>query len=69
MAHKTGWLGTNKEGVTAATNDGGIVFLPDSQYVVISFFVTNSKEDNMTNEKMIADIAKAGWDYFNATTK
>jgi beta-lactamase class A/beta-lactamase class A VEB len=27
-------------------------------------FVTNSKEDLKTNEKIIADVAKAAWDYF-----
>ncbi len=65
VAHKTGWSGTNKEtGITAAVNDIGIVFLPNGQHFFISVFVTNSKEDATTNEKIIADIAKAAWDYF-----
>ena len=66
VAHKTGWSGTNKEGITAASNDIGIVFLPQGQYFFISVFVADSKEDTATNEKIIAGIAKAAWDYFAA---
>jgi beta-lactamase class A len=69
VAHKTGWSGTNKEGLTAAVNDVGIVFLPNRQYFFISVFVTASKENDGTNEKIIADIAKATWDYFIAKTE
>lgn len=66
VAHKTGWSGTNKEGVTAAVNDIGIVFLPDGRHFVISVFVTDSREDLPTNEKIIADISRLTWDYFTA---
>jgi beta-lactamase class A/beta-lactamase class A VEB len=66
VAHKTGWSGMNKAGITAATNNIGIVFLPNGQHFYISVFVANSKEDMKTNEKIIADIAKAAWDYFTA---
>jgi beta-lactamase class A len=64
VAHKTGTSGTNKEGLTAAVNDIGIVFLPHGKHFFISVFVTNSKENADANEKIIADIAKATWDYF-----
>jgi beta-lactamase class A len=65
VAHKTGSSGTNKTtGVTAAVNDIGIVFLPDGRHFFISVFVTNSKETAETNEKIIAEIAKAAWDHF-----
>lgn len=65
VAHKTGWSGQNKStGITAASNDIGIVFLPDGSYFVISVFITASKEDEETNEKIIADITKAAWEYF-----
>jgi len=65
VAHKTGSSGTNKTtGITAAVNEIGIVFLPNGQHLFISVFVTNSKEDAETNQKIIADIAKAAWDYF-----
>lgn len=65
VAHKTGSSGVNKStGITAAVNDIGIVFLPNGRHFFISVFVTDSKEDAATNEKIIADIAKASWDYF-----
>ena len=69
VAHKTGSSGANKEGLTAAVNDIGIVFLPNGKHFFISVFVTNSKENAETNEKIIADIAKATWDYFKTNTK
>jgi beta-lactamase class A len=70
VAHKTGTSGTNKQtGITAAVNDIGIVFLPNGEHFFISVFVTNSKEDADTNEKIIADIGKAAWDYFTTVKK
>ncbi len=67
VAHKTGWSGTNKEtGITAAINNIGIVFLPDGGYFIISIFVGESKESFETNEKIIADIAKATYDFYTA---
>jgi beta-lactamase class A/beta-lactamase class A VEB len=64
VAHKTGTSGANKDGLTAAVNDIGIVFLPNGQYYFISVFVTSSKENDETNDKIIADISKAVWEYF-----
>lgn len=70
VAHKTGSSGKHKNtGVTAALNDVGIVSLPNGEYFVISIFVTNSKEDKETNERMISDIAKVAWDYFTGINK
>lgn len=65
VAHKTGWSGTHKTtGITAAVNDIGIVFLPNGKHFFISVLVTNSKENDATNEMIIADVAKVTWDYF-----
>lgn len=70
VAHKTGWSGTNKTtGITAAVNDIGIVFIPNGKHFFISVFVTDSREDFATNEKIIADIAKTSWDHFTAKAK
>jgi len=70
VPHKTGWSGTNKEtGITAAVNNIGIVFLPNGEYFIISVFVSESKENFDTNEKIIADIAKATYDFYTATEK
>jgi beta-lactamase class A/beta-lactamase class A VEB len=65
VAHKTGWSGKNIEtGITAAVNNIGIVFMPNEDYFIISVFVTESKEEIETNEKVISDISKVTWDYF-----
>lgn len=69
VAHKTGWSGTNKEGITAAVNDIGIIFLPNGRYFFISVFVTDSTEDGATNELIIAELARLTWDYFTERTK
>lgn len=64
IAHKTGHSGTNSDGITAAVNDIGIVFLPNGHYFYLSVFVSNSSETDAINQKIIADIAKAAWDHF-----
>jgi len=64
VAHKTGTSDTNEQGLTAALNDIGIVTLPNGQHFAISVFVSNSSEDEATNEQIIADISKMAWDYF-----
>ena len=69
VAHKTGTSGVNDEGLTAAVNDIGVIFLPNGDPVFISVFVTNSKENTDANEKIIADIAKVTWDYFSTRAK
>lgn len=70
VAHKSGSSGTNKEtGITGAVNNIGIVFLPNGKFFYISVFVTKSHENDQTNDKIIADIAKAAYDFFTTTTK
>ncbi|MBL7941505.1 MAG: class A beta-lactamase, subclass A2 [Flavobacteriales bacterium] len=64
VAHKTGSSGTNEEGLTAATNDLGVIFLPDGEEVLISVFVANSHENDESNEKLIAEIAKAVYMFY-----
>jgi beta-lactamase class A len=64
VAHKTGFSGKNKEGLTGATNDIGIVTLPNGKQFAIAIFVSDSTEDEKTNDKMIAEIALAAWDYY-----
>ncbi len=64
VAHKTGFSGTNEEGITAAVHDIGVITLPQGGHFFISVFLTNSTENIETNERIIADIAKAAWDYF-----
>jgi beta-lactamase class A len=70
VAHKTGSSGTHKEtGITAAVNNIGIVFLPNGEHFYISVFVSESAENLETNEKIIADIAKATYDFYTTEIK
>lgn len=61
VAHKTGTSGT-ENGITAATNDIGIVTLPGAKHAAIAVFVSDSPADEATREGTIAKIAKAVWD-------
>jgi beta-lactamase class A len=63
VAHKTGTSDT-KNGVTPATNDVGIITLPNGKHLVISVFVCNSSSDEPTREGAIAKIAKAAFDFY-----
>jgi len=63
VAHKTGSSDTNAAGVTAGTNDVGIITLPNGKHVAIAVFITNSNADAATRDAVIAKIAKAVYDY------
>ena len=64
VAHKTGSSGTNGEGITAATNDAGIITLPSGHHVILVVFVSNSKDNDKTRNEVIAKISKAVWDFY-----
>ena len=65
VAHKTGTSGT-KNGVTAATNDIGIITLPNGRHVAIAVFVSDSLADEATREGVIAKVARAVWDKWSS---
>lgn len=58
LAHKTGHSGTHG-GVTAATNDIGLVTLPDGRKLAIAVFVTDSRANETTRQRVMARIAQA----------
>lgn len=60
LAHKTGSSGT-RAGLTAATNDIGLVTLPDGRKLAIAVFVTDSRANEDTRESVIARIAQAAY--------
>jgi beta-lactamase class A len=60
VLHKTGTSGT-RDGVTFATNDVGLITLPDGRRLAIAIFVTDSKADDETRDAVIARIAKAAY--------
>ncbi|EHQ31129.1 class A beta-lactamase, subclass A2 [Mucilaginibacter paludis] len=62
VAHKTGRSGTNDQGISAATNDIGLITLPNGKHLAIAIMITNSTADLTTRESVIARIAKAAYD-------
>lgn len=66
VAHKTGTSGTT-EGLTAATNDIGLITLPDGRHLAVAVFVSDSRANEHTREAVIAGIARAAWDHWVRT--
>jgi len=66
VAHKTGTSGTEK-GITAATNDIGIISLPNGKHLAIAVFVADSPADEATREGVIAKIAQAAFQAANSS--
>ncbi len=60
VAHKTGTSGI-ANGITAATNDIGIITLPDERHIAMAVFVSDSKADEATREAVLAKVAQAAW--------
>ena len=65
VAHKTGTSAT-RNGVTASTNDAGIITLPNGSHMVIAVFVRDSVADEKTRDAVIAGIAKLIWDKWSS---
>jgi beta-lactamase class A len=65
VAHKTGTSGT-ENGFTPATNDVGLVTLPDGRHLAIAVFVSDSRGDTAAREGVIAKISRAAWDWATA---
>jgi beta-lactamase class A len=63
VAHKTGTSGTHN-GFTAATNDSGIIILPNGKHLILAVFVSDSKGSEAEREGWIAQISKAVYDHF-----
>ncbi len=65
VARKTGSSGKNNAGLTGAENEIAIITLPNGKHYAIAVFVSNSTETAEVNCRMISDISKTVWDYFN----
>ena len=61
VAHKSGTSDVDN-GVAHATNDIGLIFLPDGRRVAVAVFVTDSTADQATRERVIAKIGRAVYD-------
>jgi beta-lactamase class A len=62
VAHKTGRSATNAAGLSPATNDIGIITLPNHKHLAVAIFVCNATADLPVREEVIAKIAKAIYD-------
>jgi beta-lactamase class A len=62
VAHKAGTSDIDN-GIAAATNDIGLISLPDGRQLAIAVFVTDSTADDETRDKVIARIGRAVYDY------
>jgi beta-lactamase class A len=58
VAHKPGTSDVSPEGVAAATNDVGIITLPNKKHLLITVFVTDAKATEATREWVIARITQ-----------
>jgi beta-lactamase class A len=65
LAHRTGISGTNDNNLRVAMNDIGIVKLPNGKHFILSVYLKDITEKQEDTEKIIADIARATWDYFS----
>jgi len=63
VAHKTGSTGT-VNGLTAATNDSGVLFLPDGSELAVSVYVKASTRTDSERDRIIVRIGGAAFDYF-----
>lgn len=62
VAHKSG-SSFVENGVAAATNDIGLIALPDGRKLAIAVFVSDSTADEATRFKIIARIGRAVYNY------
>jgi len=60
VMHKTGSSGS-QAGKTPATNDIGLIVLPDGRRLAIAVFITDASADSATIESVIARIAAAAY--------
>jgi len=61
--HKTGSARTYN-GLTRATNDAGIIVLPDGSHLAVSVFVMDAYNTQEEREKTIAKAAKVAYDHW-----
>ena len=65
VAHKTGTARTY-HGLTRATNDAGIITLPDGKHLAVSVFIADSYDSQENREMTIAKVAKLAYDYWTS---
>jgi beta-lactamase class A len=61
VMHKTGTSNT-ANGITYATNDIGLISLPDGRRLALAVFITDSAADEATRDGVISRIARAAYE-------
>lgn len=61
LAHKSGTSG-ERNGIAAATNDIGLITLPNGGYLAVAVFVTDSHADEATRDQVIERIGRVIYD-------
>ena len=61
LAHRTGTSG-EKDGLAPATNDVGLITLPDGRRLALAIFVTDARADEATRDAVIARITRVIYD-------
>lgn len=61
VAHKTGSSDVDN-GLAHATNDIGLITLPDGRKLAVAVFVTDSRADEATRMRVIAEIGKGAYE-------
>jgi beta-lactamase class A len=61
VVHKTGTSDVDN-GLAHATNDIGLITLPDGRKLAVAVFVTDSRADEATRSRVMATIGKAAYD-------
>ncbi|HEX9104380.1 MAG TPA: serine hydrolase, partial [Polyangia bacterium] len=61
-AHKTGSSGS-AGGLTRATNDIGVITLPDGRHLAVAVLVSDSRAGEPACEAVIARLARAAYDW------
>jgi len=64
VAHKTGTSNTDSTGLTAATNDAGILTAASGAHLYITVFLTDSHADEAARERVIALIGRVAADAY-----
>ena len=65
VAHKTGASGTHN-GLTRATNDVGLITLPNGRHLAMSVFIADSRALEAVREDVIAQVALAAYRYWSS---
>ncbi|MBV8905231.1 MAG: class A beta-lactamase [Acidobacteriia bacterium] len=61
VAHKTGSAGP-ASGFAAATNDSGVIFLPDGGQLAVSVYIKASTRKDAIRDRVIARVSRAAFD-------